>query len=101
MRQAASEFLERIAYGDPPDVDWRPATTDALKHLHPSVEDVDVTIGSALAKRYLAACRRVKEAEQKKHLYENRVRALIGPGRRAVDRGAPGARRRVYDRPAH
>ena len=58
MRSGARRFLERLGHGDEPDVDWRPATTGALKALHPSVADREVTIGRQLAISYRAACRR-------------------------------------------
>jgi putative phage-type endonuclease len=98
MREEAREFLGRIERGDPPDVDWRPATRDALKHLHPSLEDRDVYVDRNLAGWYLAACRNLKAEERKKALYENRIRALLGTARRAVAYdGTPVARRDVYD----
>jgi putative phage-type endonuclease len=102
MREEARCFLDRIDLQDPPDVDWRPATATALKHLHPSVEDRDVPISTQLATRYMAACRNLKTAEQKKARYENQIREQIGDGRRAVDPGRRGqviARREVYDLP--
>ena len=102
MRQAASEFLERIAYGDPPDIDWRPATTDALKHLHPSVDDVDVPVRRMPIIQYQAACKAYKAAEERKKLAENRLRQLLGNGHRIVSwhTGEVIARRDVYDLPA-
>jgi putative phage-type endonuclease len=91
MRSAARRFLERIDHGPAPEVDWRPATTGALRHLHPTVTDTDVPISTQLAGWYLAACRREKAAGERKDLYANRIRALIGDGRRAVDPGRGGA----------
>jgi len=100
MEREARRFLMRIDEKNPPEIDWRPATSDALKRLHPSAGDRDVIIGGQLAQRYRAACARVKAAEQKKRLYENRVRGLLGTGRRAVlSDGEPVARRDVYDLP--
>jgi putative phage-type endonuclease len=87
MRLEALEFLARVQLGDPPDVDWRPATTDALKALHPSVTDVDVPIGKQLTRSYRAAVRRYDEAEQRKQLMTNRVLEVIGDGHRAVADG--------------
>jgi predicted phage-related endonuclease len=98
MRLEAISFLGRIETGDPPDVDWRPASTDALKRLHPSVTDVDVTIPKGMGRAYQAACSRHKTAEQRKQLMENRVRERLGTGHRAVTPdGQPIARRDVYD----
>jgi putative phage-type endonuclease len=97
MKNEADAFLARIAVGSPPDIDWRPATRDALKHLHPSVKDEDVNIGGQLAGRYRAACRTLKTAEQKKAKYENQIRELLGSARRATAASEVVARRDVYD----
>jgi putative phage-type endonuclease len=100
MRAEAQNFLWRIADNDPPGVDWRPATTGALKHLHPDVQDVDVPISSQLAGRYMAACRNLKAAERKRDKYANQIRAVLGSCHRAFDPGRNGqviARRDVYD----
>jgi putative phage-type endonuclease len=102
MRREAMRFLHLIEAGPPPEVDWRPATSAALRHLHPDVEDRDVGISAQLAWRYRAACRNVRHWEQRKSLYENQIRERVGTGHRAVsDRdGGPVARRDVYDVPA-
>jgi putative phage-type endonuclease len=103
METEAERFLERIDHGDAPGVDWRPATTGALKHLHPDVQDIDVPISSQLAGRYMAACRNLKAAEQRKARWENEIRERIGSAHRAFDPGRGGqviARRDVYDVPA-
>lgn len=106
MEDSARDFLDRLDRREEPDVDWRPATTAALKKLHPSVEDRDVEIPRYLARRYRAACRSYKAAEQRKKLTENLIRARLGNGRRAItdDRHGPGdviARRDVYDVKEH
>jgi putative phage-type endonuclease len=90
MRNEAREFLDRIDLGDPPDVDWRPATGEALRRLHPSVVDKDIPIGPALRIQYQAAVRRYGEAKQRKALLTNRVLDAIGDGRRAVATGPGG-----------
>lgn len=100
MRSGARRFLERIDHGDEPAVDWRPATTGALRTLHPTVTDEDVPISTQLAGWYMAACRNEKRAEQKKALYANRILRALGTARRAVDPGRGGqaiATRQVYD----
>jgi putative phage-type endonuclease len=98
MRAEGEAFLKRLETGDTPDVDWRPATAYALKQLHPSVEDIDATIPYRLAVNYRAASRNVKHWEERKKLYEARIREAIGPAHRAltVD-GQVIARRDVYE----
>jgi putative phage-type endonuclease len=85
MRREAARFRSRLTLGDPPDVDWRPATGQALRRLHPSVVDKDIPIGPALRIQYQAAIRRYDAAKQRKALLSNRVLEAIGDGRRAVD----------------
>jgi putative phage-type endonuclease len=98
LREAARRFLERLDHGDPPEVDWRPATSRALRALHPSVEDRDVTLGGQMSISYRAAQRRYKAAEQRKDEMTNRVLAAMGTARRAVDpAGRPVATRSVSE----
>lgn len=85
MRDTAQCFLDDIRDGRAPDVDWRPQTAAALKHLNPKVEQVDVTIGRQLSRSYRAAIRRADEAGQRKNEMTNRMLAAIGNGRRAID----------------
>ena len=103
MREEASGFLGRLANGPEPDIDWRPATTGALKQLHPDVEDRDVAVNRMPIISYRSACRRYKEAEQRKKLAENRLRGLLGNGHRIVSAhtGEVVARRDVYDVKEH
>lgn len=102
MRREARHFLHLVEAGEPPEVDWRPATSDALKRLHPDVEDRDWPVTATLAHRYQAACRNLKAAERKRDKYANQIREQIGSARRAVHpmTGEAVARRDVYDVPA-
>jgi putative phage-type endonuclease len=109
MLNEANDFLYRVRMGYPPEPDWRPATSEALKRLHPDVEDRDVHIGRQLEISYRSAVRRYREAEERKKLMENRLRAAMGSARRAVARGTYGpdngriviATRQVYDVKEH
>ena len=95
MRTEAELFLNRLQDRREPDVDWRPATLDALKALHPSVEDTEAEVSVQLASRYHAAVRNHKHWEQRKKLYEARIREQMGSSRRAV---IPGPSQRVFAR---
>ena len=98
MRHHAEQFLKRLDAGDEPDIDWRPATTDALKRLHPSVEDRDAIVRVRTASAYRTAVLRYRAAEQRKNEMTNRLRAEMGSAQRAVTaRGVPVATRQVYD----
>jgi putative phage-type endonuclease len=103
LREEAELFLERhLRPGREPDVDWRPATGEALKQLHSGLEDTDVTISRTLERQYKAACAAAKKAEQRKSLAENRIRARLGDGRRALGPdGQVVATRQVYDVKEH
>jgi putative phage-type endonuclease len=97
MRAHARIFLTRIEAGDPPPVDWRPATGDALRRLHPLVKDEDAVIPKGMARAYLAAVGRYRTAEQRKKLAENRIRERVGPAARVVLKdGTAVASRSVY-----
>lgn len=99
MLTAARDFLDRIDEQDEPAVDWRPATTEALKKLHPSLEDRDVVIGRQLEISYNAACKAFKAAERRKDEMTNRLREAMGSARRAVSRedlGRVVASRQIY-----
>jgi putative phage-type endonuclease len=102
MRSEAVRFLARLEHREPPEIDWRPATSDALKHIHPMLDpDVTMTIPARLARWYRAALRDLKDAERRKVLHENRIRDILGTGRYANSPdGLPVARRDVYDVPA-
>jgi putative phage-type endonuclease len=99
MRDTAQCFLDDIRDGNAPEVDWRPATADALKRLHPSVEDRDVVIAPRLRISYLAAERRYAAAKRRREEMANRMLAAIGGGHRGVNgyTGDAVATRSVYD----
>jgi putative phage-type endonuclease len=87
MREEAETFLGRLRNGVEPDVDWRPATRDALKQLHPELEDREVEIPAHLAVAYSAAVRRHELAERRKDELANRVLSEVGDGRYAIEDG--------------
>jgi len=101
MRAAAAEFRARVLTGFPPDVDWRPATADALKKLHPDLTDDEAVIPVRLRDQYRAACRAYKAAKIRKQLAENRIRERSGPAARIVSGGTVVATRQVYDVKEH
>jgi putative phage-type endonuclease len=98
MRGEAEAFLECVRLGVAPEPDWRPATSSALKHLHPEITDVDVPVSRQTVISYRAACKAHKAAERRKDEMTNRILALIGDGHRAVDcrTGDVIATRQVY-----
>lgn len=87
MRKEAEAFLDRIDREDPPPLDSAQATTAALRQLHPDLEDEAVELGPQLIQRYRSACAKYKAAEERKHFYENKIRAALGDARTATHGG--------------
>jgi putative phage-type endonuclease len=85
MREEAETFLGRLREGTEPDVDWRPATRQALKQLHPELEDREVIIPRHLGTAYEAAVRRHELAGRRKDELANRVLAEVGDGRYVIE----------------
>lgn len=97
MRAEAEIFLRRVQHGPEPLVDWRPATGDALKALHPELEDRTAVITLTLASQYRRACAAYKRAEERKKLADHRVRHAAGNAARIADkRGDPVAQHQIY-----
>lgn len=65
MRMEAEAFRRRLQDGDPPPVDWTPATTAALRTLHPGEPNGTVEIPIKLARQYKAARKSVAAAERR------------------------------------
>ena len=97
MVREAEAFWQRIQDGNPPDVDWRPATTLALKKLHPDVEDTEVELPADLIRQWQAADEQIREAKRAKDEAENRIRDLLGKAARGTVNGRKVATRSVYD----
>lgn len=85
MREDGAAFWQRVTTGDIPDVDGHSATLATLRRLHPSVEDIRVDIPADLAEEYRAAKAAKTEAQDRLDAAEARLRAAMGPARRAVD----------------
>jgi predicted phage-related endonuclease len=96
MVAEAEAFLRRLDDGDPPDIDWRISTTQALKQLHPDVEDTEVEIPATWVRQAQLAGRLEKAARDRKVLAENRIRAAMGRAQRATVGGRKVATRSVF-----
>jgi putative phage-type endonuclease len=97
LRGQAALFVAQRGANAPPDIDSHAATAAALRQLHPSVEDFDVEVPVELAEGYRRARALRARIEQRVDTYENRIRAAIGTGRRAMCGGRLVASRSVYD----
>ena len=97
MLKEAEDFIRRLDENDPPDVDWRAATTDALRQLHPHRGEGAVEIPATWHRQWQLADRLEQAAAQRKALAENRIRALVGDSHHATVDGEPVANKVVYD----
>lgn len=87
LRDLASEFLASLAAGEPPPLDGTRHTYQAVKGLHPLIDDEDVDIPDELAAEYVAALRAFKQAEAAKNLACSKVANHMGRARRAMWNG--------------
>jgi putative phage-type endonuclease len=98
MRTAGAAFMDRLAAGDPPPLDGHTATVRTLKALHPSIEDREQEISPATAEGYRRARALKARASAMADVFEARLRAEMGPARRAVSDGRFLASRSIYER---
>lgn len=100
MRLEAVRFLDRVQAQDPPPIDAHHATTAALKHLFPAVdEDETATIPDDLAREYEHVREMYEHAKERKAGVENRLRQAMGASKYATTaEGGKVASRSVYDR---
>lgn len=97
MRGAARRFLDRVAAGDPPDVDEHSATLATVKRLHPDLVDAEAEISPDTAAGYRRARALKQAAERLCTRFEVRLRAEMGANRVAVHDGRKVATRSIYD----
>lgn len=100
MRAAGQRFMDRLASGEPPDIDEHRATLAALKRLHPTVDPdaKPAEVHIDLAEGYRRARAAKARAEALVDRYEARIRTAIGGGQKALCNGRLVASRSVYDR---
>ncbi|MFE7485547.1 YqaJ viral recombinase family protein [Streptomyces sp. NPDC057552] len=84
MRTAAKAFMDSLAADTAPPIDGHTATYQAIKEIPDGMEDVDVQVDHATARRYFDALAAAKAAEEEKRHASGLVLDRIGAGRRAV-----------------
>lgn len=102
LRAAGEAFMNRLADGDPPDIDDHITTAAALKRLHPSLENRDVDLadvdgGLALAEGYRRARALRSRIESTVDRYEARIRHTLGAANRLVYGKKLVASRSIYE----
>jgi putative phage-type endonuclease len=81
IRAEGEAFHGRLQRGDEPPIDWRPATTDMLKTIHPVEEGLRVRVRAVTARRYLRARQSMTRAEQRLGLAVNLLLDEAGDAR--------------------
>lgn len=85
MLVRAEKFRWGIEHDTPPPIDAHPATTRALKLLHPEIDlDGEAEIAPELAEAYRRHKALAKRVEENGRLIENRLREAMGGARYAV-----------------
>lgn len=83
MRTAAEEFLDSLLWHEMPDLDAHPATYEAVKKLHPDIDDEDVDIDDDLAAEFVTALADKTASEQREAKARTRLAAALGVAKRA------------------
>jgi putative phage-type endonuclease len=83
VREQMRAFLDSVAAGVEPDIDDSSHTYEALRQLHPDIDDVEVELEPDLAVEFLHALRQHKAAEKAYTGARSRVAAAMGRARRA------------------
>lgn len=84
MRDAAAEFVRTLEAGEVPDIDGHSATWQAIREMHPDIEDRDVEIDPATAARYRAVVADAKAADEVKRRVSGELVTAMDGARRAV-----------------
>lgn len=97
MREAGRRFIDRLAAGDPPDVDEHSATLATVKRLHPDLVDEQAEISPTTAAGYRRARALKAAAARLCDRFEARLRTEMGAARVAVHDGTKLATRSIFD----
>ena len=84
MREAARDFLDSIAAGQPPDVDQHSRTYDTLRELHPAIRGGQVEVETAQAAAFCAASLALRAAEDEWNLQRSRMARVMGDAKTAA-----------------
>lgn len=88
-------FIQSLNDGIAPPIDGHAQTWNAIRQLHPGIEDFDVELEHDVALPYLESVKAAADAETTRRMHAARVLNAIGDGRRANWIGEPIARRQA------
>lgn len=86
-------FMQTLADGIRPPIDGHEQTWNAIRKMHPGIEDYPVELEREMALSYLDAQKAFEEAKTAKQMHASRVMDAIGDGRHANWLGEAIARR--------
>jgi len=98
IRYEGEKAWRAIENREEPDIDSHRATLAALKELHPMIDDFDVEVSVEFAEGYRRARAAKRRAEALVDRYENRIRQMLGSGRRLMCGRKLVASRSVYEK---
>ena len=84
MRTAGAAFLHTVVDGKRPDIDDSDATYQAVRELHPNIDDSDLEVEPRLALDYLAACETAANAKSDKQRLSSLLLDAMGSARYAL-----------------
>lgn len=98
LRAEALAFLDSLPTGSAPqrpDIDAHNATYEAIKYLHPDIDDVDVELDHDLVREYCTARHALSDAERAEKRARSLMAEAIGTARRGKYLGQVIARRQA------
>lgn len=84
LREQVRAFMDSVEAGHEPDLDDHSATYQALRQLHPDIEDVTVEVDRAIGIEYVEAVESLQSAQARLTEATSRIAAEVGDGRRAL-----------------
>lgn len=95
LRRRGREFIDHVEAGDPlPTIDAHSATYQAIRRMHPLIDDVDVIVPARLAEPFLGARAADAECDGEVRLATAELAAFVGTARRALYGVTPSGRPR-------
>lgn len=87
LREQVKDFLDDLDTGNLPDIDGHDATYQAIKELHPDIEDETVEVPAELAFDYITTRQRADEAKTEAQRCAGRLADFIGNAKTATFQG--------------
>ena len=89
LAAAAEQFMASLAANQAPDIDGSTFTYQAIREMHPEIDDVEVEIPDDLAREWLEARHWATTQADQEAALRNQIADLMGTARRATWQGRP------------